>query len=335
MCELQIISKSHFFFLLPPRAQKGDSREGCQLHSFSMRIQSPHNCLTVDLSCTLCICIHLWPVYLFTADRSPSSLWWGFLTKIDRAICENIEVHYTPRLSFALKNFNWCKIRGLRRILNLPPVCFFFCSLRVSGTLMSQTQTATPAPVHRTEISHIVISPLRLDLNNIERVSNGLLLNIMIHKHHTTERQYIYRIYTVSLEGRFTTGCDRWQTAPSLHWWVIWLLRPSLKSLSGLSGAYYHGETHHRSWLDTQLLSETELNFRDWRHFSGREQDQTPRKDNVVKSSGKSLRRSSSLSCWCNPSIHPSIIQLYASIMCCVSNNQWENTSSLIWNLIS
>lgn len=335
MCELQIISKSHFFFLLPPRAQKGDSREGCQLHSFSMRIQSPHNCLTVDLSCTLCICIHLWPVYLFTADRSPSSLWWGFLTKIDRAICENIEVHYTPRLSFALKNFNWCKIRGLRRILNLPPVCFF-CSLRVSGTLMSQTQTATPAPVHRTEISHIVISPLRLDLNNIERVSNGLLLNIMMHKHHMTERQYIYRIYTVSLEGRFTTGCDRWQTAPSLHWWVIWLLRPSLKSLSGLSGAYYHGETQHRSRLDTQLLSETVS----W--ILGTEDILVV--GNKIRLPEKTTSLSHPESHWegrlhsVAGAIHPSIFlifQLYASIMCCVSNNQWENTSSLIWNLIS
>lgn len=89
-------------------------------NSFSMRIQFPCSCLAVDLLYILCICIHLWPVYLFIADGPPPSLWWEILTKIDRAICETIEVQYTLRLSFALRNFNCCKInRGWCWILNL------------------------------------------------------------------------------------------------------------------------------------------------------------------------------------------------------------------------
>lgn len=70
----------------------------------------------------LYFCIHLWPVYLFIADRvaPPPLPRWGILTKIDRAICVTIEVQYTLRLSFARRNFNCCKIyRGWCRILNL------------------------------------------------------------------------------------------------------------------------------------------------------------------------------------------------------------------------
>ena len=43
-------------------------------NSFSMRVQFPCSCLAVDLLYILCICIHLWPVYLFVADESPPPL---------------------------------------------------------------------------------------------------------------------------------------------------------------------------------------------------------------------------------------------------------------------
>lgn len=87
-------------------------------NSFFMRIQSPSNCLAVDLSYILCICIHLWPLYLFIADRSPppSSIWWQIFWQ--RQIGPSVRLlkfQYTPRLSFALRKFNcrrinrgWC-----------------------------------------------------------------------------------------------------------------------------------------------------------------------------------------------------------------------------------
>lgn len=84
------------------------------------------NSISMQLPCCRFI---IYIVYLYSSVTSlsvhcrqtpPPFLWWEILTKIDWAICETIEVQYTLRLPFALRNFNCSKInRGWGRNLNL------------------------------------------------------------------------------------------------------------------------------------------------------------------------------------------------------------------------
>lgn len=103
----------------------------CYCRRIASSIHSPckfilyANSISMQLPCCRFI---IYIVYLYSSVTSlsvhcrqiPPPIDGEILTKIDRAICETIEVQYTLRLSFALRNFNCFKInRGWCWILNL------------------------------------------------------------------------------------------------------------------------------------------------------------------------------------------------------------------------
>lgn len=99
-------------------------RHAGSIHSPCEFIRSA-NSISMQLPCCRFI---IYIVYLYSSVTSLSAHcrrtspppFDGKLTKIDRAICETIEVQYTLRLSFALRNFNCHKVNsGCCWILNL------------------------------------------------------------------------------------------------------------------------------------------------------------------------------------------------------------------------
>lgn len=144
-------------------------QEVCLLNSFSPQI---HSLCEFNLHATALLSIyHIYCVFVFICDQficslqtDPPSHWWKILTKIDRAICETIEVQYTLRLSFALRNFNCFKInRGWCWILNLLLVYELLARRHLTHIQVHET----------THTLRVVIIPLQQHLNISEQSTNN------------------------------------------------------------------------------------------------------------------------------------------------------------------
>lgn len=143
---------------------------------------------------------------------------------IDRAICDTIEVQYSLRLSFALRNFNCCKInRGWCQIRNLLLVW-------VPGTSTSQAHTGAHASVQETE------RKLWQYLCSNKWVLRNLAISMWNHKH--TDGDICMKWEQGGADDILLCPCGGESCC---------LFVPLHKSLSNLCRTHYHGETHHES----------------------------------------------------------------------------------------
>lgn len=143
-----------------------------------------------------------------------------------------------------LWNFNCYKInRGWCWILNLQLGYEVLAHWH-----LKQIEVHTHQCAH-TDISAVFVRfatiPLQQHLNIVQPYSHDWLYFSCIKSQllQTYRNIFIEHIHTVSNGVGFETGWG-WCTAVSLRWWVTLFVRRCLKSLSDLSGTYYHGETH-------------------------------------------------------------------------------------------